>query len=222
MEPKRLSTRTGTTYTMPANNKTVIIDTCSLARLYYTTLRPVAGNVAGGFHLLTLVELANEVKHLAKREDYSWLHRDLPEIDAAVCKLTRAEANAVRVEAHGVMAAGQPLLDAHCARQGITSRVLSFKDALALGAAIELDGVLVTDEWPLRFVAQGQSSKSGALLESWLSVDVLALLEREALITSAHRVQTYRQWRLWGEALHRESDGLYQRHFKAKAPDGQR
>lgn len=201
----------------------VLVDTCSLVRLYYADVKPVAGRTVGPHSLMTLEQMADEVKGLARGEDYAWLNVErLAEVDIAVVKLSKAQKKAIEQRRKNEQHNWQTALDLYCADENITHvRRLSKSDATVLAAAIELNAILVTDEWPMYWVAENFDYDNGNPIEVLLSVDVLAMLETDSIINSTERRQTYRAWKQAGELLHRNSDARYLKIFKEGAPSAQ-
>jgi len=203
-------------------SRLVLVDTCSLVRLYYTDVKPIAGRTVAQYQIMTLETLANEVRGLASGEAYAWLSVErLNEIHSSIFKLTSAQATSIETRRKRDQPNWQLSLDAYCQSKGTTPRITSRNDGFALAAAIEHKAILVTDEWPLKWIAENFDYDDGSPIDSLLSVDVLALLEQNSVIDDNGRRQTYRSWRMAGESLHAASDRRYWLHFRETAPNAQ-
>lgn len=207
----------------PLPPRLVLVDTCSLVRLYYSDVKPVAGRTVGTFQLMTLEQMAKEVKGLAQGAQYAWLNVErISEVDNSVITLSRAQKNSIEQRRKNEQINWQMALDHHClAENTVHMRRLSRSDATVLAAAIDLKATLVTDEWPLHWVATNFDYDDGTPIDVKLSVDVLALLEANLVIEASERRQTYRAWKLAGELLHRSSDRQYGHLFNEPAPNAQ-
>lgn len=200
----------------------VLVDTCSLVRLYYSDLKPVAGRTVASKHILTLDRLAKEVVGLAKSDEYAWLNVErLAEVNASVHKLTQAKEISIDARRKRDQSNWQIALDAHCQATACGLRKLSINDGFALAAVIEFEAILVTDEWPLKWVAENFDYDNGTPIESLLSVDILALYEANGVIDAGDRRKTYHSWRAFGESLHKNSDKQYRAHFGEAPPNAQ-
>lgn len=114
------------------------------------------------------------------------------------------------------------MLQLYCQTQGINLRQLSSADARVLAAALELSIAMATDEWPLRHVALAYGFyDDGTPVEMFSSVDLIALLEKEGLLTREDRMRTYADWLKFGECLLRESPQIYFKTFGEYPPDAQ-
>ena len=77
-------------------SRLVLVDTCSLVRLYYTDVKPIAGRTVAQYQIMTLETLANEVRGLASGETYAWLSVErLNEIHSSIYKLTNAQTTSI-------------------------------------------------------------------------------------------------------------------------------
>ncbi|MFC0351307.1 hypothetical protein [Undibacterium danionis] len=169
-------------------------------------------------------ELANELKKLAERDDLAWLSNDviLSEVDAAVISLTRKQADTVRLDGLAIQTYGNSLLYHKYLQDKLrTKRTLSLSDAKALAASLELDAVLCTDEWPLRYVAGHYDYDNGNPVELLSTVHLIALLEKENLISREVRIKTYSDWLKDGTALLRETPEIYVSLFNELPPTAQ-
>lgn len=210
---------------MPDKNKLVVVDTNCLVRMYFSALRPMLGAEFSGYVLMTLQELADELKKLASNDKHAWLSDQgiQTEVDGAVIKLTRQQQSTIQNEAPGVRGHGNRMLQRHKEQHNIARPLtLSLADARALTAAIELGAALATDEWPLRLVAGYiQADDAGGYVELLSSVEVLHILEQAGALSRDERVNVYAQWRKSGEALLGDSDTRYKALFGEAAPTAQ-
>jgi hypothetical protein len=210
---------------MAANpNKLVLVDTNCLMRIYFSPLRPILSRPVAGYELKTLDGLARELRNLAQREDLAWLSDQviLAEVDAAVVPLTQLQRNAIVGDASGIQKVGNAELHKDFVARGLrVCRTLSFADAKALAACLELNATLSSDEWPLRLVAGLYDYDDGKPVELLSSLELIELLERENLISREERVKTYTDWLRNGEALLRESPEIYFRLFNEEPPTAQ-
>lgn len=207
-----------------ANNKLVVVDTNCLVRVYFAALRPILGQPVAGYQLMTLRELADELKALAARHEFAWLgSKDIvKDVTNAVLPLTRAQQAAIRRDAPGIRSHGEAELLKHCIAKGLAAgRTLSFKDAKALAAALELQAALATDEWPLRLVAGFYDDDFGEPVELLSSVELLGLLEKQGLLSRDERIKTYASWLKDGAKLLRGSGRLYLELFGEAPPTAQ-
>ncbi len=208
-----------------AANRLVLVDPNCLIRAYFSPLRPVLNRPVAGYELKTLQALADEFKNIAKRRnEFAWLDNEAiqDDVDLAVLKLTGAQIQAIDQEATEIRRQGNGLLQAYCQNQNTNLRQLSIADAQVLAAALELSIAMATDEWPLRHVASAYGFyDDGSPVEMLSSVELIALLEKEGLLTKEDRMRTYADWLRFGENLHRESPQIYFRVFGEYPPDAQ-
>jgi len=205
-------------------NRLILVDTNCLIRVYFSPLRPVLNRVAAGFELKTLQALADELKHIAnRRNEFAWLSAKAiqDDVDLAVLPLTKAQSHAIDQEASDIRKQGNGMLQVYCMNQGINLRQLSVADAKVLAAALELSIAMSTDEWPLRHVASAYGYDDGNPVELFSSVELIALLEKEGLISREDRMRTYADWLKFGENLLRESPLIYFKAFGEYPPDAQ-
>ena len=205
--------------------KIVVVDTNCYVRLLHSPLRPLLGKVVSGFKLMTTVDLAAETlgkSGLGSRQ--AWLAS--PEIQAelagATLKFREPKSSRMAEEADTFRRIGNALLRKDCEAKGILVRTLSIVDARAWAAAALLNGVLATDEWPLRLAtSRVDVDDEGNKLSLLSTIDLVHLLEQAGSLSSAQRVALMRSWKLSGEALHREADDDYRRLFQEDPPDAQ-
>ncbi|MDE2400189.1 MAG: hypothetical protein KGL90_00800 [Burkholderiales bacterium] len=210
---------------MPDKNKLVVVDTNCLVRMYFSALRPMLGATFSGYILMTLQELADELKNLASNDKHAWLSDQgiQAEVDGAVIKLTRQQEATIKDETPKVRRYGNAELQRYKDKNNVARPLtLSLADARALTAAIELGAALATDEWPLRLVAGYiQADDNGGYVELLSSVELLHLLEKAGAITKDERVKVYAHWRKSSEALLGDSDARYKALFGEAAPTAQ-
>jgi hypothetical protein len=205
-------------------NRLVLVDTNCLIRVYFSPLRPVLSRPAAGYELKTLQALANELKHIANRRDeFAWLSAKAiqDDVDLAVLALTKAQSLAIDQDAADIRKQGNGMLQVYCQGQGTNLRQLSVADAKVLAAALELSIAMSTDEWPLRYVASAYGYDDGNPVELFSSVELIALLEKEGLLSREERMRTYADWLKFGECLLRESSQIYYKVFGEYPPDAQ-
>ncbi|MDM0018004.1 hypothetical protein [Variovorax saccharolyticus] len=144
------------------------------------------------------------------------------ELAGATLKFREPKTSRMAKEANDFRRIGNSILRKDCEAKGILVRTLSIVDARAWAAAAVLDGVLATDEWPLRLVTRrADVDDDGNKLALFSSIDLVHLLEQAGAMTSPQRVDLMRSWKLAGEALHREADEDYRRLFGEDPPDAQ-
>jgi len=205
--------------------KIVVVDTNCYVRLLHSPLRPLLGTVVSGHKLMTTVDLAAETlgnSGLGGRQ--AWLaSADIQaDMGGATLKFREPKSSRVADEANAFRRTGNAILRKDCEAKGIFVRTLSIVDARAWAAAAILNGVLATDEWPLRLVStRVDVDDDGNKLGLFSTIDLVHLLEQAGALTSAQRVDLMRSWRLSGEALHREADDDYRRLFQDDPPDAQ-
>lgn len=204
--------------------KLVLVDTNCLVRVYFSPLRPVLSQPASGYELRTLKSLADELKDMvSRREEFAWLSAKSiqDEVELAIVHLSPAQIKNIDLDTVEIRRQGNSLLAEFCKQKDIPKRTLSKVDASILATALELKTALSTDEWPLRQVAQIYSNDEGQTAEVFSSVDLIAMLEEEGLLSKEERRKTYSDWLKFGEALLRESPKIYFERFGERPPDAQ-
>lgn len=205
---------------MPNKNQLVVVDTNCLVRLYFSPVRPLLSKPVAQHELKTLEEMAKELRGLASGERHAWLNTPviLDEVNGAVISLTRAQRRSIEKETPAVRKAGQNKLHAYCLKHNTKAqRNLSYVDAFALTASIELKAILATDEWPLRLVAAStDANDNGDPVKLTSSVELLSFVEREGLCTREQRIKTYLDWAAYQELTH-DAPAFYKQLF-AEAP----
>lgn len=207
------------------SNKFVLVDTNCLVRVYFSPLKPILSRSASGYELKTLKALADEFKNIVQRRaEYAWLDAQEihDEVDLAVLELTKVQLGEIDQEASAIRRQGNGLLQQHCQKQGINLRQLSLADAKVLAASLELSIAMATDEWPLRQVASVYGFyDNGMPVELFSSVELIALLEKEGLLTREDRMRIYADWLKFGENLLKDSPQIYFRLFDEHPPNAQ-
>jgi rRNA-processing protein FCF1 len=202
-------------------DKLVVVDTNCLVRMYFSPVRPLMGRAVAKYALMTLAQLAAELRSLATRQEHAWLSDPviLAEVDAAVLRLTRKQLATVDLHVPPLRKRAEKFLREHCvATNRRMIRNLSKVDETALVAAIALDAALATDEWPLRlFSGQVEADDNGNSVELLSSVELLHLVEKEGLTTRAERISTYRAWVQYGEFCE-DASTVYRKLFKEQPP----
>ena len=209
---------------MPKKTQLVVVDTNCLVRLYFSPIRPLLAKPVAMHELKTLEEMASELRGLAKGERHAWLNTPviLDEVNKAVIELTAVQRSAIERDAPNVRKAGQNRLAAYCLKHNTKAkRNISYVDAFALTAAIELEATLATDEWPLRLVAASTNANdNGDPVKLLSSVDLLSFVEREGMCTREQRVKTYLDWVDYLEVT-RDAPALYRQLFAEEPPKRQ-
>jgi hypothetical protein len=205
-------------------NTLVLVDTNCLVRVYFSPLRPILGNPVSGYELKTLAELASELKHLGKRNDFAWLKDPVivKEVDGAVVSLTPTQRAAINQDSAGILQYGNSRLSEHCITRGFSAiRALSSADSRILATALELGCAMATDEWPLRFVTEEYDHDDGKPVNLLSSVELLYLLESAGLLSPSDRRKTFIDWLRNGEHLLKGSAAKYSELFSEPAPSAQ-
>ncbi len=209
---------------MAEDKTSLVVDTNCFIRLLNGP-RPLIGAVLGEFRLVTIHELQQETMVRRLVNEYPDLGQPQIQHELALGTLSfkRAEKKKLDELAGELRAAGQTYLNAHCNIQNIDVRTLSRVDATAWAAAMQLQGALATDEWPLRFAAGliGADDEGGGKVKLYSSVSLLALLEQHGRITAPERWNLMREWRVTNERLHRDADAEYTKFFGEMPPTGQ-
>ena len=210
---------------MPPPPKIVVVDTNCYVRLLHSPLRPVLGKVVSGHKLMTTVDLAAETLGnggLGGRQAWLASAEVQAELTGATLKFREPKTSRLAEDANNFRRIGNAILRKECETKGILIRTLSIVDARAWAAAALLNGVLATDEWPLRLVtSRVDVDDDGNRLALFSSIDLVHLLEQAGAMTPPQRVDLMRSWKLSGEALHREADDDYRRLFGEVPPDAQ-
>lgn len=204
--------------------KLVLVDTNCLIRVFFSPLSSVLGQPASGYELKTLESLANELKNIAKRRnEYAWLGNKaiLADVNSAILPLSQAQQQLIEHDAAGIQQQGNSILLAYCKANNIPTRALSRTDARVLAATLELNSAMATDEWPLRRVAAAYNYDDGNSIQLFSSVELIALLENEGLLSKGERKKIYADWLKFGEQLLRESGKIYYELFGEMPPDAQ-
>lgn len=203
----------------------VVVDTNCYVRLLYSPLRPLLGKVVAGLKFMTTADLAAETmfqKGLGGRQ--SWLADPAIQADlaAAIVKLREPKKSRMLEEAHYFRRAGNTMLRTYCTAQNIHVRELSTVDAKAWATAVQINGILATDEWPLRKASNFiDADDQGNKLPLFHTLELLALLEGAGELTSLQRLDMMRNWRMSDEKLHRNADAEYRRLFGEEPPNAQ-
>lgn len=209
---------------MAADKTSLVVDTNCFIRLLNGP-RPLVGAVLGEFRLVTIQELKQEatVQRLVKEYPDLGQPNIQHELTLGTLSYTRASRAKLDELADELRAAGQTYLNSHCRARGIDVRTLSRVDATAWAAAMQVQGALATDEWPLRFAAEliGADDEGGGKVKLYSSVSLLALLEQHGRITAQERWNLMREWRVTNERLHRDADAEYTALFGERPPTGQ-
>jgi len=199
----------------------LVVDTNGFIRLLFSSLRPVLGSTIGGYRLVTLAALANEIgpgTEVADRNPWLLDPAVQEELAANCLHLREPKKSAMASEAKRLRSEGNTLLRKYCTDQRLDKvRELSAADAKALAAAQTVGGVLATDEWPLAFVAERASDVPLVLT----SVAIAHLMETDGKITRAERIAVVSSWIKNGEKLPHHWSRQYKELFGEEPPDAQ-
>lgn len=204
------------------NARFVIVDTNCFLRLYYSPVRPLLGGTFGGYRLVTLQRLVAESCSGPRiSNEYAWaLNEDAvkEELKKAALRLREPKKGHVKRDTGLVRKVGNGLLKQYCLQEAIRPRELSLVDAELLATAMQLDGIVASDEWPLRHVGERYGDEPVPFLTS---VEVLHVLESAGALAAEARISVVRDWLRAGEKLHRDWRDAYRRCFNDGVPTAQ-
>ncbi|MCY1234583.1 hypothetical protein D9M72_471680 [compost metagenome] len=144
------------------------------------------------------------------------------ELAAATLKLRHPKKSRMEEDAIHFRKASNAWLRADCRAKNIAVRALSIADARAWATAVQVNGMLATDEWPLRMATcYVDADDDGNKLPLLSTIELVHLLEQAGELSSAQRVDLMRSWRMSGEMLHRDADEEYRRLFNEEPPNAQ-
>lgn len=205
----------------------VLLDTNCFLRIYHSPVLPLMQQVVQGHQLLTLKELGKELFESRRlTSDYPWIAKDpkASDIKAGYLQVRGITSSRVEDEKKWIRPYATATLDRYCAERRIhPAKRLSAPDIALLASAVTVKAVIATDEWPLRLVVESlleDPDDDGDTYEIALmsSLDILALLEAEGLLTVETRVQTVDAWMRRRENLLRGWQQDYERLFGMKPP----
>lgn len=205
----------------------ILLDTNSFLRIYHSPVLPLMQQVVQGYQLLTLKELGKELFESRRlTNDYPWIARDpkASDIKAGYLQLRGITSSRVEEEKKWIRPYANATLDRYCAEKRIRPvKRLSVPDIALLASAVTIKAVIATDEWPLRLVVESlleDPDEDGDAYDISLmsSLDILALLEAEGLLTVDARIQTVDAWMRRRENLLRGWQQDYERLFGMTAP----
>lgn len=207
----------------PSPPKLLIVDTNSYLRLFHSPVGPLLGVEIGGLQLVVIRELADEFfKSPRLKNAYPWVNESpkKEELLAPILKLKPAVAASIEADAITYRDECNAVLDAHCRKmKTAVPRTISLCDAKALTTALEIGADLVTDEWPLRHVAEAvDPDDAGNKLKVLSTLDVLAHLEKAGRLSADVRRVMVKDWLHAGEHLPNNWRKQYQEHFQEAAP----
>lgn len=209
----------------PGNTaRKVLLDTNCFIRLYTSPLLPLMQQVVAGYQLLTLKELGEEYFNGRRlNRDFPWVGCDprASDLKAGYLKVRGTSSARVDAEKPGLRRYSDAFLSAYCAKRGINPvKSLSRPDLTLLASAVVFRTVIATDEWPLRMVVQDLTADpdDDYGIELMSSLEVLALFERQGLLTQEARVQTVDSWQRLRESLPKGWQADYERLFSEMAP----
>lgn len=176
------------------------------------------GQEIGGFKLLTLPGLVDEFLS-SKRLDmeYAAVMDTSRREDLMAAQLELRGKNKTRVanEKNALRPFARSFLEQDSAKKGIKPpKCLSSRDLELLATAVVLKGIIATDEWPLRLVAEDlMQDPEDYPIGLFTSLNILHLLEINSKLTADERRKTVRDWIRSGEKLHRDWQTDYHRLF---------
>lgn len=200
----------------------VLVDTNCFLRLYASPVLPLLGQIVGGYKLLTLTSLIEEFhanpELIAK---YSRVTEKPKADDLANAVVKLRQQNVIRVanQQKDLTAFARSFLQNFCKKHATAvSRSLSNRDLELLATTIVLRGVMATDEWPLRLVAEDLMQDAAEYdIGLFNSLDILHLLERNGKLSAHDRKMTVDFWVRDGQKLPRDWQQDYLRLFNESA-----
>lgn len=199
----------------------VLVDTNCFLRLYQSPALPLLGQDIGGYRLLTLGCLVDEfLNSPSLTANYSWVAADpkLSDLTNAKLKLRGANKASVGKEQSELRPYAKSLLETHCARNKTHPRILSSRDIELLATTIVLKGIMATDEWPLRHVANDLMEDPDEYdIGLFNSLELLHLLETNGKLSADERRKTVDSWVRLRENLLKGWQEDYQRLFGESA-----
>ncbi|WP_088177092.1 hypothetical protein [Paraburkholderia caledonica] len=201
----------------------LIVDTNCFLRIYQSNLRPFLGANVGDLKVVTLQSLVDEFLHSERlMTNYAWLEKDIAGVNPEVfsMSLTVADEKDIAVEIRQLGPWGNKLLEGYCRKQAIKKlRVLSKRDIQLLATAAVVEGVIASDEWPMKLVVDELTrDDDDYCIEIITSIDVLSLLEVHGRMSSEERRATVRSWLIYEEQLPRGWEEIYVRLFGEPPP----
>ncbi len=200
-----------------ASIRIVLVDTNCFLRLYHSPVLPLMGQDIGGFRLLTLESLVDEFhNNPVLTQSYPSVssgpkHDDLTK---AKLKIRSATKTSVKIAQTHLRPYAKSLLESYCNKRKINIHSLSNRDLDLLATTIELKGIMATDEWPLRIVAQDLMEDPDEYeIGIYHSLELLQLLENYGKLSPENRRKTVRSWVLYRENLLKGWELEYQRLF---------
>lgn len=199
------------------STRLILVDTNCFLRLYHSPVLPLMGQDIGGYQLVTLECLVNEFLDSPNlTQSYPWVDSEPTRSDLINAKLNLrgATKTAISTTKSSLAPYAKSLLELHCKRKAITPRSLSGRDLELLAASIVLKGVLATDEWPLRHVAQDlMEDQDECQIGLFDSLELLHLLETNERLRPDERRKTVQSWIRYDEKLLRGWQNNYLRLF---------
>ncbi len=200
----------------------VLVDTNCFLRLYQSPVVPLLGQDIGGYRLLTLECLVDEFDvNSTLAAHYSWVVSGPKrnDLERAKLKLRGPSKAAVAKRIQELKPFGKSLLESYCKHNQILPiRNLSRVDIELLATAVALNGIMATDEWPLRHVAKDLMEDPDEYgIGLFTSLELLHLLETNGKLSSDDRRNTVDSWVRLGENLIRGWQKEYQGLFKESA-----
>ena len=200
----------------------LVVDTNAYLRLFHSSVRPLLGVEMDGYKLVVTRDLVDEFYGSTRlQEIYGWAANSpyKEELEAAVLKLDPPVAAVIAADAVIYRQSGDAVLEDFCNARGLEPvRTLSRQDATLLATVLELGAALVTDEWPLKHVADAvEADENGNVLKTLTSLDVLSHCEKCGKMTREERVDTVKSWMRNGD-LPFQFFATYETAFGERAP----
>jgi hypothetical protein len=184
-------------------------------------LRPFLGAQVGGYRMLTLRSLIEEFRQSPRLDrEYAWVAADLAfeRENGTLPDLPDHDREDVAKEIRQLRPYATAFLERHCARENIPPKSLSSRDLELLATAAVFDGVIASDEWPLKLIVEDLRSEDDYKIEIITSLEVLHILEQAGRLSADDRRNTIVSWLRCDEKLPRAWRELYQQLFGARAP----
>lgn len=177
---------------------------------------PLMGIEVGGYQVLTISELIDEFRrnpHLLKK--YSWVAvaPKSENLIVGAIKLSPAQKRKV-VEMKATLRPYADMFVANSRRRNVTITRLSKEDLDLLATAVVFGAVIATDERALQLIVRDLMEDVDEYpIDVLCSMDVLGILEKEALLTREQRLTTVEAWIRLGERLPMTWRADYERNF---------
>jgi len=203
--------------------KIVLIDTNCFIRLYPSPVLPLLGQQVGEYKLLTLDCLVDEfLNNPTLTGRYPLIAQDPRRNNLVNSKLNLRKPNRDRVQnyVNDLRPYAKSFLEFECKRRGVSpAKSLARADLELIATTLTLGGVMATDEWPLRLVAEDlMQEPDDYKLGLFSSIQLLHLLESHGRLTADQRRETVDLWIRADEKLLRGWQKDYEQLFE-ESPD---